>query len=149
MYYKLQISMEGNNFVYPVPDISKIKRVKYRKDLKECVCFYPEQITGEGIEEITEAQYNAYPFCRVSIDKQQIQGDGVDTAEITVILPSSIADEQVNLFVDGELIDFALTDTNKVTFEITADSTMIGDILEIEVESTNWKRSKKVLLEVI
>jgi hypothetical protein len=141
--------MEGNNFVYPVNDISKIKGAKYRKDFKECVCMYTEQIVGEGIEEITETQYNTYPNCRINVNKQQIQGDGIDIAKITVILPSSIADEQVNLFVDGELIDFALTDTNKVIFELVADETMLGDILEITAESTHWKRSEKVLLEVI
>lgn len=149
MYYKIQITKEGNNFIYPVPDTNKIQGVKYRKDFKECVCYYPEQIVSEGVEEITEAYYNAYPKCRVSISKNQILGDGVDTAVITVILPSAIAGEQVNLFVDGELIDFALTDTNKATFELVADNTMVGDILEIEVKSTNWHRSERVLLEVI
>jgi hypothetical protein len=108
--------MEGSNFVYPVPDVNKIKGVKYRKDMKECVCYYPEQISGAGIIEITEAQYNQYPKCRINLDKTQIQSDGIDTATVTVSLPDVIAGEQVNLYVDGALVDFAITDTNQATF---------------------------------
>jgi len=149
MYFKLQISMEGNNFMYPVPDINKISGTKYRKDMKECVCYYPEQISGAGIVEITEAQYNQYPKCRINLDKTQIQSDGIDTATVTVSLPDVIAGEQVNLYVDGALVDFAITDTNQATFQLTADSSMAGDILEITAESTNWHMGEKKLLEVV
>jgi|GEM_PF-3862501 len=149
MYFKLRITMEGNNFVYPVPDINKIKGAKYRKDMKECVCYYPEQISGTGIEEITEAQYSQYPKCRVNLDKTQIQSDGIDTVTVTVSLPDTIAGEQVNLYVDGALVDFAMTDTNQTTLQLTADSSMEGEILEISAESTHWQISEKKLLEVV
>ena len=150
MYFKLQITMEGNSFVYPVPDINKIKGVKYRKDMKECVCYYPEDISGNaGVEAITEAQYEQYPKCRVNLDKTQIQSDGIDTITVTVSLPNIITGEQVNLYVNGALVDFAITDTNQATFEITADSSMAGEILEVSAESQHWHMSDKVLLEVL
>lgn len=150
MYYRLQISMEGNNFMYPVPDINKISGAKYRKDMKECVCYYPEDISANpGVEQITEAQYEQYPKCRVNLDKTQIQSDGIDTATVTVSLPDVIAGEQVNLYVDGALVDFAITDTSQAVFQLTVDSSMAGDILEITAESTHWKMSEKKLLEVV
>ena len=150
MYYRLQISSEGNNFMYPVPDVSKIRGAKYRKDMKECVCYYPEDISGNaGVEAITEAQYEQYPKCRINLDKTQIQSDGIDTATVTVSLPDTIAGEQVNLYVNGALVDFAMTDTNQTTLQLTADSSMAGDILEITAESTHWKMSEKKLLEVV
>jgi len=150
MYYRLQISLEGSNFVYPVPDVSKIRGAKYRKDMKECVCYYPEDISGNaGVEAITEAQYEQYPKCRINLDKTQIQSDGIDTATVTVSLPDTIAGEQVNLYVNGALVDFAMTDTNQTTLQLTADSSMAGDILEITAESTHWKMSEKKLLEVV
>lgn len=150
MYYKLQISMEGNNFIYPVPDVSKIKGAKYRKDMKECVCYYPEDISANAeVEAITEAKYEQYPKCRVNIDKQQIQSDGIDTATVAVSLPDTITGEQVNIYVDDALVDFTKTDTNQATFEIIADSSMAGEILEITAESQHWRMSDKVLLEVL
>lgn len=150
MYYKLQISMEGNNFVHPVPDVSKIRGAKYRKDMKECVCYYPEDISGNaGVEAITEAQYEQYPKCRVNLDKTQIQSDGIDTVTVTVSLPDTIAGERVNLYVDGALVDFAMTDTNQTTLQLTADSSMAGEILEVSAESQHWSMSDKVLLEVL
>lgn len=149
MYYKLQISSEGNNFMYPVPDVSKIRGAKYRKDMKECVCYYPEQISGTGIEEITETKYNQYPRCRVNLDKIQIKSDGIDTATVVVSLPGVVPGEQVNLYIDGALVDFKITDTNQATFQLTADSSMAGDILEITAESTHWHMGEKKLLEVV
>jgi len=150
MYYKLQISMEGNNFVYPVPDINKINGAKYRKDMKECVCYYPEDISANaGVEAITETKYEQYPKCRVNLDKQQVQSDGIDTVTVTVSLPDAIAGEQVNFYVDGALVDFVMTDTNQATFQLTADSSMAGEILEITAESQHWRMSDKVLLEVL
>lgn len=150
MYYKLQISSEGNNFMYPVPDVSKIRGAKYRKDMKECVCYYPEDISANpGVEQITEAQYEQYPKCRVNLDKTQIQSNGIDTATVTVSLPDVIAGEQVNLYVDGALVDFAITDANQAVFQLTADNSMAGDILEITAESTHWHMGEKKLLEVV
>jgi hypothetical protein len=142
--------MEGNNFMYPVDDVNKIKGAKYRKDMKECVCYYPEDISANpGVEQITEAEYEQYPHCRVNLDKQQLQSDGIDTVTVTVSLPDAFASEQVNLYVDGALVDFAITDANQAVFQLTADNSMAGDILEITAESTHWKMSEKKLLEVV
>jgi len=150
MYFKLQISIDRNSFIYPVPDINKISGAKYRKDYQECVCYYPEDISANpGVEQITKAVYEHYPKCRVNLDKTQIQSDGVDTATVTVSLPNSIASEQVNLYVNGALVDFVLTDTNQAIFQLTADSSMAGETLEVSAESQHWRMSDKVLLEVL
>ena len=149
MYYKLQITHEGSNLIYPVPDISKIRNPKYRKDMKECACYYPESITGQGITELTDLQHEVYGKCRVVADKTAIQGNGEDVVTFTVNLPAAIESEQAILYVDGALTDFQLTDTNQAIFQMAADASMIGDILGIVVESTNWHKSDRCLLEVI
>lgn len=141
MFYKLAITMDGNNFIYPVTDINSITGAKYRKDMKECVCRYPETISGTGIEEITEAEYDQYPKCRVNLDKTQIQSDGVDAVTITVSLPDAIVGEQVSLSVNGAIINFTLTDTNQAVFTYT--NTVPGSVVEITAESTSWRTSDK------
>jgi len=150
MFYKLQITKESNNFIYPVTDVEKISGAKYSKDLDACVCVYPNTISSSAdVEEITEAEYNAYPNCRVNLSAAQIQSDEVDTVTVTVSMPETSIDEEVKLFVDGQLVDFTTTDTNQAVFELTADSTIAGSILEISAESVSWKLSKKALLEVV
>ncbi len=144
MYYKLNITMERNNFIYPVPDINQITGAKYKKDMVECVCQYPTEIQGEGIKQITETQYNQYPKCRMNIDKQQINADGEDTAVITVTIPEASENETVKLYVDNKLTKFKTTNTNQAVFKYT--TTQVG-ILEITAESDNWKMSDKKLLE--
>lgn len=149
MYYKLQITKEGNNFSYPVPDIKQITGAKYRNDLNECVCNYPTELGGEDVELITEAVYNSYPKCRVNMNKYEVLSNGVDIVVITVTLPSEMENEQVILYVDGNIADRKTTSTNQATFELTFDNTFTGDLLEVEAESNMWKRSDKKILEVI
>jgi len=149
MYYILRITHDGGNFIYPVPDVNKIKQAKYRKDIKECACYYPEQIMGKGILEITETQFEVYGKCRLIPNKTAIKGDSIDTVTFTVNLPYALENEQVNLFINDALMDFQVTDTNQAVFELTADSSMISEILEVTVESANWYKSDKCLLEVV
>ena len=150
MYYRLQIKHEGSRLIYPVPDINQITGAKYRKDLKECVCQYPTDISkNAGVTVITETEYQQYPKCRVSIDKTQIQSDGIDTTTITVTLPDAIKGEQANLYVDGQLVDVKMTDTNQAVFKLTADKTLAGNLLELTADSRNWHMSDKRILEVL
>ena len=145
MYYKLKITMDGNNLVYPVPNVNKITGTKYKKDMAECVCQYPAEIQGKGIIQITETQYNLYPKCRINIDKQQIHADDKDAAAITVTIPEASENETVKLYVDGKLAKFKTTNTNQAVFNYT--TTQVG-ILEITAESDNWRMSDKKLFEV-
>ena len=150
MYYKLQIKHEASRLIYPVPDINQITGAKYRKDLKECVCQYPTDISKNvGVTVITEAEYQQYPKCRINVDKTQIRSDGTDTATITVILPDAIKGEQVNLYIDGQLVDVKITDTNQTVFKLTADKTLAGSLLELTADSQNWRISDKIILEVL
>lgn len=145
MFYKMSINKEGNNFLYPVPNIEEIRGAKYKKNMSECVCEYPYEISGNGITEITETQYNQYPKCRINIDKVQIKADGEDTVAITVTLPEAEINETIKLYINGKLIKFKTSSTIQSVFNYT--STQIG-IIEIQAESDNWRMSDKKLLEV-
>ena len=150
MFYKIQISKENSQFMYPVDNVNLIEGAKYRKDMNECVCIYPNDISDNiDTEKITETEYNQYPQLRINLDKKQIQSNDADIVNVAVTSPETIDGEQVNLYIDSNLAKFKTTDTNQIIFELTADSSQAGKVLEITADSFNWKLSKKVLLEVI
>jgi len=144
--YKLTIKQDGNNFVYPVPDVDKISGAKYRKDLQECVAVYPDALNDPDAVEITQQEYDAYGVVTASMDKAKITGDNTDTATISVSVPS---DDVVRLVINGEVVAVETTVSGQASFPVTADASLVGSVLEIIVDSNLWRPSQKLYLEVV
>ena len=144
--YKLAISQDGNNFVYPVPDINLISGAKYRGDMQECAVVYPDEFTDSGATAIMQEEYDAYGVVTANSDKQQIIGDDTDTATISISVPS---DDTVKLLADGSAVAIKPSASGQTSFPVTADASLVGSVLEIIVESDLWRPSQKLYLEVV
>jgi len=146
--YRLTIKLDGNNFIYPVPDVNKISGAKYRGDMQECAVVYPDALNDRDVVEITQAEYDAYGFVNAVCDKTQLQSDGIDTATITTSVSGGVG-QQLRLLVDGNIVALENTDTNgQAIFSLIADVSMVGT-REMQIEADLWKPSKKMYLEVI
>ena len=144
--YKLAITQDGNNFVYPVPDINLISGAKYRQDMQECAVVYPDEIIDPGAIAITQEEYDAYGAVTANSDKPQITGDDTDTATISIAVPS---DGTAILLVNGSAAGINPTVSGQTSFPVTADASLVGSVLEIIVESDLWRPSQKLYLEVM
>ena len=145
-FFKMKVTKFEGKYQYPV-DINKITGARYRVDSSEVACQYPaDDITHPDVTQIVQAEYDQYGFVSTAIDKNQIAGDGIDTATITATVPS---DDELKLIVDGQVQDIKTTINCTAEFQITADSSLIGRLLEIRVESLLWLPSEGIYLEVV
>ncbi len=149
MYFKLLIKHNGTKLVYPVP-VEHIQAPKYRRDIRYCVCelsYNPllDNPLLEGVEEVSEEYYNQYPNCKLDVDKQSFEADGIEQCTVTVTLPDPEVDT-IKLYDGSTLIDYAIVGNGVAIFHITANQ---PKIFELKAAPMLYGESKEVLVRAV
>jgi len=109
-----------------------------------------EDFHNQGSHELIEVngEYKLIIYKKISItsDKTQILADGIDTATITATVDDPTSTEQINFYINGELVS-SENAVNGVA-EIQINATQTGEIV-IEAESTTKYRRNSITIEVV